>query len=161
MTPKFLTQEVAEKAIRKTLEFVTNSLHVKCRMLHVVVLGPRMDSPSTGFPNYTIEPCVIAEVSYGNPDKWEHHFDEIAQCKAMQLWHGRNDGGTDVHPHLLFQGDTVFWGGVKRDGIVVACSGVQPYFDRLIAGITADTCIALSYHAYSVWVKQNKGDFLV
>ena len=64
-------------------------------------------------------------------------------------------------PHLLFLGDTPYWGGVKREGIVVACSGVQPHFDRMIAGMVADGLIAM---AYELWMtsedKQEGASFL-
>ena len=83
------------------------------------------------------------------------------RCKAVQLWTGCNDGRAGVVPHLLFPGYTPYWGGVKRDGIVVACSGVQPWFDRMISGIVADTIIALAHDAYENDEERKSGvDFL-
>jgi len=75
---------------------------------------------------------------------------------ALQLWHGRNDDRTDRIPHLLFPGDTPCWGGVKRHGIVVTCSGFQPHFGKMFSGMVADMCIGLSYNAWD----QTKDDFV-
>ena len=51
-------------------------------------------------------------------------------------------------PHLLFTGETPYWGGVKRRGIVVTCSGVQPWFDKMVSGMIADAMVALAYDAW-------------
>lgn len=161
-SPFFLTKEVAEKAINTAVATAWSSLPIKRKMLHVVVLGPKLIlTEDRTWPNYQIEPHCIAQVSFGKDEKWPHPFDEIAQCKTLQLWQGRNAGGTYVMPHLLFHNDTPFWGGVWRDGLAVGCSGDQPHIDRAIAGMTADICIALAYEAYTKWIADNpKADFL-
>ena len=144
-------------------------------MCHTVVLVPTMkderaeDYPS--WPTYQLHAQLLHEHSEHKSCKagsnssdnvWPYKFDDIARCKSLQLWHDRNYGGTDIVPHLLFPGDTPFWGGVKRNGIVVATSGVQPYFDKMISGMVADMCVALAYHA---WLKsddkKNDVNFLV
>ena len=99
-------------------------------------------------PGYPCQPVLLYEQSFGTIADWEHRYGIIARSKAIQLWTGRNDGRTDNQPHLLFPGDTPYWGGVKRNGIVVACSGVQPWFDQMISGMTIDAMVALAYDAY-------------
>lgn len=161
LTPKFLTETMARTAIIATFNTVfgvgslfslQSSLKPKREECHVVILVPGMqDDLATGYPdwpNYPITPILLYEESRGDPTKFEARFDEIARCKALQLWTDRNDGRTDTQPHLLFKGDTPYWGGVKRDGIVVACSGVQPWIDKLIAAMVADILIALAYTAW-------------
>ena len=165
LSPLFLTKTMAENAIGAAVDAAQSNrlgVYLKHNMCHVVILVPAMnDGGGVGYPNYPIQPHLLAELGFGEKEKWPHDFSNIAQCKALQLWHNRNDGGTDVKPHLLFSGDTPFWGGVKRDGIVVACSGVQPWFDRMIAGMTADVCIALAYNAWMKSLDKAKGvDFV-
>ncbi len=155
LLPKFLTRGVAESAIVAAVDMTFRAIPVKREMLHVVVLVPAMDFVSDSWPNYPLKPHCIAQMSFGDKAQWPHKFDEIAQCKSLQLWHDRNNGGTDIMPHLLILDDTPFWGGVKRDGIVVACSGVQPWFDRMISGITADICIARAYDEKMKWAEKN------
>ncbi len=123
---------------------------------HVVILVPstRDDGPDWfDWPLYTNEPHLLYEVSFGrgsDPDEdlFEYPFDKIAQCKAIQLWQGRNDGRTDIQPHLLFEDETPFWGGVNRHGLVAACSGLQPWIDQAVAGMTLDLLVAMSYEAW-------------
>lgn len=143
--PKFLTKLVAENAMDVASLSFQKLFPGSILAFHAVILVPTMNTREG--PNYKIEPHALIERSC-RTELWTEDFREIAQCKALQLWHGRNDGGTDIKPHLLFSGDTPFWGGVKRDGIVVACSGVEPWFDRMIASMTADVCIALAYNAW-------------
>ena len=144
---KFLTREIAENAMIMAMD-AADATRLCGKNLHIVMLGPRMKSTPEGYPNYLIEPYIVAERSFGDKKDWAYDFADIAQCKALQLWHSRADGGTDILPHLLFPGDAPLWGGVKRSGIVVACSGFRPWFDRMVAGIVADICIARAYDAW-------------
>ena len=139
--PKFLTSGVASEAIRRVALplFEGDDILMKRRMAHIVVLVPRLQ-------NGCILPYLLYEHSIG--DIGSNPFDEIARNKALQLWEGRNDGRTDIAPHLLYPGDTPFWGGVKRHGFVVACSGVESWFDQMIAGMVADAIVALAYQAW-------------
>ncbi len=151
ITPKYITQDIATAAVAMATKLVLGSGIAKRGDCHVVVMVPAMkdDAPDyPDYPHYAIFAEVIYEDSFGDVGNWEHPYDNIARCKALQLWHDRNDGRAGSVPHLLFSGDTPYWGGVKREGIVVACSGVEPYFDKLISGITADCIIALAQHAY-------------
>lgn len=166
LTPKYLTPEIARRAIAVAVKAVMQGedIPVKRNHCHVVVLVPGMqDDRATDYPNWPDYPTtavMLAEESFGDQEAWEHPYDNIARCKALQLYTDRNDGRAGIIPHLVFSGDTPYWGGVKRDGIVVACSGVQPWFDRLIAGIVTDTIIALAHHAYETDEGRSGVDFL-
>lgn len=159
LMPKFLTREIAEVAVATVLATVMNKYTPKCmrpkrRACHITVLVPAMLVPvdshdsDAAFPNYGIHTRVLYEYSQGRKKDWSADYKNIGHCKSVQLWQGRNVGGTDSVAHLLFPGDTPFWGGVRREGIVVSCSGVEPHFDRMISGMIADICIAAARHAY-------------
>lgn len=149
LIPKFLTQEVAISAVfHVTTPFFAENSKLVHPMCHIVVLVPSMKIAGENYPhNYQVEPHLLYERSFGK-DAWPTKFDEIAQCKALQLWHDRNDGRTDIMSHLLFQNDTPYWGGVKRDGIVVACAGFHPWLDKMVSGMVADMCIGMAYNAW-------------
>lgn len=160
---KFLTRYVAEDAVRTAIGLTVDSevgiKHVNGENFHIVILVPSMKEGK--YPLYEIHPHLLYEVSYGEAEKSAHKFNEIARCKALQLWHDRNDNKAGSIPHLLFPGDTPYWGGVKREGIVVACSGFQSYFDKMFSGIIADLCIGLAYHSWmSSQDKKEESDFL-
>jgi hypothetical protein len=40
-------------------------------------------------------------------------------------------------PYLLEPGDTVLWGGVALDGIVIGVSGANAMYDEVFAGVVA------------------------
>ena len=154
LTPKYLTTELAKTASLIGHQAVFGRgmdsrvyLPVKRFAYHLVILVPAMEITDPLWPEHVIRPHCLFEQSCRDAE-WTGPYDKIARDKALQLWTDRADGGAHVTPHLLFPGDTPFWGGVKREGIVVACSGVQPEFDRLMASITADTLIALALHAW-------------
>ncbi len=105
LMPKFLTEQVAQEAVTLVLSEVmspSTRFPVKRRHCHVVILVPSMEDGRKEnypkWPNYALEPALLYEDSYGNPDEWEHPYDEVARCKALQLWHDRSDGRTDVMP---------------------------------------------------------------
>ena len=162
LAPKFLTMDVAETAVETVIGalFDTSPLNPMKGLLprkdrgncHVVVLVPAIkDDRANDFrdwPNYPIKPEPIYEGSFGEPATWQYPFKEIARCKASQLWEGQNDGRGPTAAHLLLPGDTPYWGGVKREGIVVAVSGFDEHFDRMAAGMIAEICIALARQAY-------------
>ena len=159
ITPKFLTLDIAQQAIA-LVEGIMLSVGVRHLFhnldgtlnYHITILVPAIESDGPGgcskWPDYPFKPFVLAQKSGGRKENWTYPFDEIAQCKGLQLWSDRQDGGTDIKPHLLFSGDTPYWGGVKRDGIVVSCSGFECHIDRWVAGMVADALIALAYQAW-------------
>ena len=168
LLPKFLTRDVAILAVATVVEGVITSRRfvslLKRLMFHIVVLVPARREQTIGpsgrfreWPNeYSIEPHVLYEYSHGDESEWPHEFREIARSKAHQRWCGLNEDQTDIMPHLLAPGDTPFWGTAEYKQVVVACSGVQPWFDSMIAGMVAHMCVAL---AHDEWMKsQNKRD---
>ena len=165
--PKFLTEDIADLAVSTAIQIMGGSLitdQFKRQACHIVILVPDMKDDGLQYadwPVYQLQPHKLYERSYGEKIEWSAEYDNIARCKALQLWHDRNDGSATILPHLLFPGDTPFWGGVKRDGIVVACSGVQPWLDRMLSGIVADLCIGLAFEAWQKSEdKKNDVDFL-
>lgn len=155
LTPKFLTKETANHIVNMLMFGIFDSMDdvLKRKQLHIVILVPSVEDASADdypdWPDYPIKPAVLYEHSVGDKGSWPYPFDNIAKCKALQLWRGQNtDGNTDSVAHLLFPDDTPFWGGVKRHGLVVACSGVQPYFDQMFAGMIADALKAFGRHAW-------------
>jgi hypothetical protein len=168
ITPKYLTKEVAEKAVGIALGVAFSSPLtplLKRLQCHIVVLVPAMEDARAAnypdWPNYPIRAFPLYQKSVGKKKDWPHPFDEIAMCKSLQLWTDRNDDRAMPIPHLLFPGDTPFWGGVKRRGFVVTCSGVQPWFDKMISGLVSDIMVALAHDAYENDEERKAGtDFL-
>lgn len=159
LTPKFLTPTLAEDVVAQVLKMTLFAnegpvaVALNRREGHLVILVPSMedvrDTDYPDWPNYQVQPYLLYEKSVGESAGWEYPFDDIAHCKALQLWQGRNtDGQTDSNAHLLFPNDTPYWGGVSRHGMVVAFSGEDPWIDQMISGLTADMLKGLGRHAF-------------
>lgn len=155
VTPKFLTTTMARQATWFAFRTLFDNgsplkgfVEPKRQHLAIVVLVPGMRTRGKYPEGYQIEPVVMLIEHFGHENDWEHPYGEIALCKALKEWHGRAADGPSNLPHLLFPGDTPYWASVKRQGIVVAASGVEPWFDRLAAGMVADVLIALAHDAW-------------
>ncbi|HCC05452.1 TPA: hypothetical protein DEP58_04075 [Patescibacteria group bacterium] len=147
-TPKFLTKDLAALAVVTVLKSIMDDAEqfgIVKKACHICVAVPSVEHHLSHHKNISME--MLYEFSY-NKDLWTAEYAKIANSKALQLWEDRNDGRTDIMPHLLFPGDTVYYGGVKRHGIVVTCSGFPPWIDQMIAGMIADMIVAL---AYTTW----------
>ena len=150
--PKFLTEDIAKRAVDTVIAAVFENRQVfnfdvlSKRMGHLVVFVPaRVVGTAV---DGTMVPYMLHERSI-RPELWTTDYAGIARSKVRQLWFDQNiDGATDSMPHLLFPGDTPFWGGVKRHGIAAAFSGVQSHFDQMISGMTVDMIKALARDAW-------------
>ena len=100
--------------------------------LHIVVMDPLAP------PDCAFEQAILHEHSI-NREGWDADYARFARAKAHVSW--RN--GMDSHrvqasmPQRLQPGDTLLWGSVCMDGIVVAVSGLHPWYDEAIAGMVA------------------------
>ena len=127
LTPKFLTHDHAVLVVDHVFNNVlfstgSMSMYMRRKQGHMVILVPSMDDVREAdypdWPNYSIRPHLLYERSAGNEADWERPFKDIARCKALQLWQGRNtDGQTDSNAHLLFPNDTPYWGGLYIDTV--------------------------------------------
>jgi hypothetical protein len=50
----------------------------------------------------------------------------------------------ELRPYLLTARDTVLWGSIVMDGIVVSASGAHPWYDEAFAGTVAMCLRALA-----------------
>lgn len=159
MSSFLLTPEVARRAVEIVGAAFADAAGkgvVKSRNLHVVVLDPTVHPwNAAGFAD-----AVLYEHSFAR-DEWDHTYDELARGKAQATW---TAGGksTDylqrLAPHLYTDGDVKWSGSVVLDGLIVAASGVQPWFDQAFAGCVASLCIGLCVGNMTTVVLPAAGD---
>lgn len=152
--PKYLTSAIAETAVEAAAAcFLKNpsiAPLLRRQQCHVIVVVPARRVDTVTGRILGVEPHILFDrLVRETTEPCSLPLRQFAYSKGLQLWEGRNDGRTDVQPHLLMPGDAPLWGGVKRDGVVVACSGFQPWIDTAYSGVTADLCVGLAYEAYS------------
>ena len=166
-----LTNELALRAIHIVLDNIFPKLvedgTFKRPDLHMVVLDPvaiyggskpkehthfDMDTMIGGPVSSTIQwspllqdDIILAEYSIGDPKKWEWDFKAIARSKAYQTrkYGMPNQLVVERMPWLLHGTDFPFWGSAYRDGLVVAASGVQPWYDQMLSEMVASAAAAL------------------
>ncbi len=137
MVSVLLAPDMAQRAILMVLpmieKLVTDGV-VKRGDLAIVILDP-------------LEGNILGQKSLGDEGKWEHDYHRLALHKACLA--GRSGLSSrhvaQLEPHRLMVGDTKHAGGVNFNGIPVGVSGVQSYFDEMIAN-----CVAAAYQALCI-----------
>nr|WP_228558666.1 hypothetical protein [Vibrio owensii] len=99
--------------------------------LHIVVMDPRVKPWEASFTD-----AVLYETSLGKPQEWTIPFDEFARNKTQQAWrNGRpNIYNQTTQTSSLQENDLLFFGSFVHGDVVVACSGVEQWYDMLISG---------------------------
>ncbi|WP_070971266.1 hypothetical protein [Vibrio sonorensis] len=122
------------------------------QQLHIVIMNPCLKPWEASF-----EQAVLYQTSIGNPSEWTIPFDEYALEKAKQAWRDNKPNIVKqvIHPSSLCQSDLLFYGSFVYGDIVVACSGVEQWFDMLISGWIAVAFEQLSIHEYQHQKKQS------
>lgn len=113
--------------------------------LHIVIMDPRLKPWESDF-----ESAILHQESIKTMGSWEHPFDDFARNKAEQAW---RESQPNVllqtrHPSSLRAGDVPFYGSFVYGNVVVACSGVEQWFDMLISGWIAVAFEQLMVHEH-------------
>ncbi|HSK08549.1 MAG TPA: hypothetical protein VK911_03170 [Vicinamibacterales bacterium] len=144
-TQGMLTRELVEEAVGLALPAIEAALRRPGvsgeGVLHIVVLNPQAAAPGAVF-----EDAILYEHSVGDPARWGADYRGFARGKAALAWRTRCDTHViqELRPHLLRPGDTLLWGGVVREGLVVAASGAHPWFDEAFANAVAGFILAIA-----------------
>ena len=141
-----LTREVAQRAVEFTLPAVQRLIETKVLKrgdLHIVIAQPFV--PDNVKESFWYKKGILYEHSLGDPEKWKYPFKKIARSKCYLSWrYGMPTQLLQVRaPHLLGSDSTIYYGSAVSDGLAVACSGVQSYFDQMISGWVLEACRAL------------------
>ena len=115
------------------------------RELHIVMMDPRLKPWESSFDD-----AILYQESIKSSVPWEHPFDDFARNKAEQAW--RNSQANIVaqtqHPSSLREDDLPFYGSFVYGNVIVACSGVEQWFDMLVSGWIALAFEQLMVHEH-------------
>jgi len=141
-----LTRDVVQQAIELCLPSIMTLLEsdlTKRVCMHLVV-----PDPTATLDGKTFTDIILKEHSINRGNWGEYKFQEFARAKAEQSFHsGLPSRARQETPALYTHGEIKYGGSAVYKGVIVGASGVQPYFDELIAFWVAATCHALSTHA--------------
>lgn len=112
--------------------------------LHIVIMDPRIKPWEADFDD-----AILYEESIKTLE-WQLPFNEFARKKALQAWRERqaNIVTQAMHPSSLREDDLPFYGSFVYGNIVVACSGVEQWFDMLISSWIAVAFEQLMIHEF-------------
>ena len=151
-----LAREAIELVMPAIIQLIATG-RAKREHLHIIVLDPRAT------PADYESPQILCERSVGKQGEWAHDYRKIAVAKATQAW---RDGRANINtqmlgPATLRKGDTVYYGSFEYQGVIVACSGIQPWFDMLVSGWIAIAFQQLAQdHIQKIKEKNPDLDFL-
>jgi hypothetical protein len=133
-----LGRDAAERAVAMALPMIRTAIENRSAgesgFFYLVVMKPG-SSPASS----TFEDAILYEHAVGDRERWDADYRGFALAKARIAWRT----GIDSHivqeqrPYLLEAGDTVLWGSVAMDGIVIAASGADAWYDEAFAGAVA------------------------
>jgi hypothetical protein len=141
----FIDRTAAEKAVRLSLPMIEEAMKLKevgeSGFLYIVVMDP-LRTPA----NSSFEEAILYEHAIGDREKWDADYASFARAKALVAWRTGMDSHKvqELQPHLLAAKDTVLWGSVVVDGIVVGVSGANAWYDEAFAGTVAMCLRALA-----------------
>lgn len=135
---RYADAEAARAAVLLALPSIEQTLQRSgvsaLKVLHLVVLDPAACPGSAGFDD-----ALLYEHSVGDREQWDADYAAFARDKALLSWRHQMDSRkvVQLQPHRLSHEDTVLWGGVWLDGIVVAASGALPAWDETFSLLVA------------------------
>ena len=130
----FANAEAARQALEMVLPMIEPQMSVShvcgSGFLYVVIMDPALQPGQAKF-----EDAILLEHAVGDRSKWDADYASFARAKAKASWEHGLDGHQlqGLKPYRLREGDSLLWGAVNLDGIVVGVSGAHPYYDEAFA----------------------------
>jgi hypothetical protein len=132
-------QDQAENAVKKIqliIESMINDGHLQSNYAICIVKPDALQrTVEPGFEEFRAE-MLLAVVRCGKPEEWLFHYDDIAISKAWLTYKHRKPS-RDIPVEERAVGDTIFFGSVIVDNVVVAVSGFNPNLDEMFAYMIA------------------------
>ncbi|SPR99097.1 hypothetical protein [Cupriavidus taiwanensis] len=135
---RFSDPAAAQRAVELALPMLQASLRDKAvgesGCMHVVVMDPTLQPGDCAF-----EEAILYEHSLPSREAWDADYSRYARAKASLSWRTGMASAQLVHcsPHRLRSDDTLLGGAAVVDGIVVAVSGANAWYDEAFAGCVA------------------------
>ena len=147
-------KEIAETAISILEPSIGKLLSEKAKRtdMHIVVMDPTKKPWEVSF-----EEAILLEKSLTDKASWQLPFDEFARAKARQAWRDSSDNARKhlLAPATIADGEIVHYGSFEYHGVIVAASGVEPWFDVLVSGWVALSIQQLAQDYYQKFKMDN------
>lgn len=145
---------IAESAISLLEPSIIKLLSEKAKRtdMHIVVMDPLKKPWEASF-----EEAILLEKSLSDKAGWENPYADFALAKARQAWRDGSDNARKqlLAPATLAAGEIVHYGSFEYQGVIVAASGVEPWFDLLVSGWVALAIQQLAQDYYQKFKSAN------
>lgn len=141
----FADRTAAQQALHLTLPMIEPAMADPqvsgAGFLYLVVMDPALTPADCRY-----EDAVLLEHAVGDRARWDADYAAFAHAKARLSWQAQRDSAAlqSLQPHRLREGDSLLWGSVCLEGIVVAASGCFPWFDEAFATALAANLRAIA-----------------
>ena len=153
-------KKIAEEAFEIIKPSVVKLLKEKALRedMHIVVMNPTIKPWES-----TFEDAILVEFSLTDKGNWKNPFDTFALSKAKQAWRDGRDNVKKqlLSPATLKDGDVAFYGSFEYEGVIVAASGVEGWFDQLVSGWLALTIQQLCQDYIQKFKSREKMEFYI
>lgn len=153
-----IDRRTAESAVRMSLPLIERAMLRPEEVgdsgfLYLVVMNPALTPADACF-----EEAILYEHAIGDRARWDADYAAFALAKARAAWTTGMDGHAvqEGRSYLLSAPDTVLWGSIVLDGIVVSASGAYPWYDEAFAGTVAMCLRAMSKSAKQAHIEQRQ-----
>lgn len=121
--------------------------------LVIVVMDPALQPDQCVF-----EEAVLLEHCIGDRSRWDADYAGFARAKARLSWCSGLGSSEIQHAraHTLRRGDSLLWGSVCLDGIVVGVSGAEAWWDEAFATAVAANLRAIAKERHAAAVKAGR-----
>lgn len=153
----FANAQAARRAVELALPMIEPALRQPgvcgSGFLVIVVLDPALRPGDAGFDD-----AVLLEHCIGDRTAWDADYAAFARGKARLAWqHGTGSAAVQaLQPHLLREGDSLLWGSVNLDGIVVGVSGAESWWDEAFATAVAANLRAIAKEGQAARLKDRE-----
>ena len=138
-----LTKDIFTQAV----EIVTPSIEkmISLGIIHKSDIYISAPDPTKPYGNCSYADYADIELFYTSFGSPKIKTLAVARSKAEVVWRTGYDSlyVQQFMPHLLMKGDTKWGGGIVLNGIIVAVSGLEEYYDIFVARSIAAACHAL------------------
>jgi hypothetical protein len=153
----FADRNAAQRAVQMTLPMIEPAMREPgvcgSGFLVIVVMDPALRPGDCPF-----DEAVLYEHTLGDRAKWDADYAAFARGKARLSWQHRI-GSAELQAtraHVLREGESMLWGSVCLDGIVVAVSGAESWWDESFATAVAANLRAIAKERHAMLIKDHQ-----
>lgn len=145
----FLSTEDCDRAVdfvRPIISWCQVNGTFSRQCLAIVIGDPRLVACNMTLPEWKERGILYTRMIVQSGAEEERDFTAIAESKCYISWrYGISSRRIQAEmPYFLDLHDTSYYGSVNYDGLAVACSGVQQYYDEMLALQIAAACRAIA-----------------